>query len=37
MILEMLLNNDNLKIGKMSLYFQKEINVILYIIGKNKF
>jgi hypothetical protein len=34
MIIEMLLNNDILKNVKVILHFQKEINVIMYIIEK---
>jgi hypothetical protein len=36
MVIEMLLNNDIFKkIIQMILHFQKEINVIMYIVEKN--
>ncbi len=34
MTIEMLLNNDIKKKTQMILHFQKEINAIMYIIGK---
>jgi hypothetical protein len=36
MVIEMLLNSDIQKKNQLILHFQKEINVIMYIIKKNK-